>query len=154
MRKVNYNNLDVTIKTGTEGWHFDPTSYTEYSFIINKRRFHKEEEVVIHFGLSDYITVNGEKIKTTVKRFVNVRSNIEKDNYNSIKKHLKKVYKMDLEDLIDHVEGESYHESISICQECKSDDLEWKSGYPGEIFLVCNKCGHIVESEFHPTECM
>lgn len=29
----------------------------------------------------------------------------------------------------------------AVCKECGASDFEWTPGYPGETFLICQKCG-------------
>lgn len=56
-----------------------------------------------------------------------------------------------IEKFIDTLDAQN-QKDISKCPKCKSKDLKWQSGFPGEELLICNKCNEIVASEMHWSE--
>lgn len=50
-------------------------------------------------------------------------------------------------------EAEDYHQRYRhVCRKCGCRRTRTESGYPGESFNVCAKCGDIVSSNFHLSE--
>lgn len=154
MRSVDYKGMKVTLSHGTEGPRHDPYSYDEYTFSF-KRPNGKEVPVKLHLGLAEYLKVDDVDVTRKYLRLTKGRNWIDDNQlYKSIQKYFNKHFHISLIDFFNHIEGEAYGKSIEHCQKCGSDELDWKSGYPGESFLVCSKCGNIVESEFDPNAFM
>jgi hypothetical protein len=42
--------------------------------------------------------------------------------------------------------------ATSKCRKCSGRSFHGERGYPGEHFVVCDSCGEIMGSSFHPSE--
>jgi hypothetical protein len=119
----------LSITTGSEGPKHDP-----YGFIEYHAKGKGGKEVTLHQGLGDYLKVG------------QVRLEVPKG------KSLTEVFKE--ETGLDPHKVERWHAKRPLRCKCKEGkpQLEWTPGYPGEHFLMCRKCGDILDSTFNKSE--
>jgi len=109
----------IDIKHGSEGPRHDPYSYTEITVTRESGA-----TVCIHFGLIEWIEVNG------------IRSDTE--------------YKVASEIFEEHagisieVAQKTYERQATTCGECGGTDLREQPGFPGETLYFCRRCDVVV----------
>lgn len=116
----------IEIKHGSEGPKHDPYSYTEITFTPT----HEGGTVyVLHMGLVDWIKGNGKLIPCADVAFeFKTRTGLTPEDAQQILIRMK-------------------HRCKCGCRQTRS-----KSGYPGESFNVCIRCGNTVSTDFHESE--
>lgn len=113
------NKIELSVRHGTEGPMHDPYAFTEYSTEING------EVVKLHCGIDEYLEIDGKKIRSD------------------------KAYS-EFESLIGYTIDELINwDEPYICKNCGCSDTETSSGYPGESFEICCKCGTVVHYDFN-----
>lgn len=118
----------MDVRRGTEGPRHDPYGYEELVVSHKREMNQKEQEIVLHSGLAEWIEVDGVKhvlydgaCETIFEDLVGIDPVL----------------------LMRIVENRQYR-----CKRCNTDKyMEWVSGYPGESLLICRKCGQIAHSE-------
>jgi hypothetical protein len=131
------NGSTIEITHGSEGPRHDPYAYTEIKVTRADGRWAK-----IHGGLGEWLVV-GLPVSNALgveERCINgnpeyLRSMFELAVGITPELAEKTVHRMDANRIYHHKCGQKY--------------LEWVSGYPGETFLQCGKCGDILESTFN-----
>jgi hypothetical protein len=116
----------LTIKTGSEGPHYDPYSFTEFKHT----RHTDKREVLLHMGLGEYIRVNGKEV------IENGPLCTEEEKF----KELTGFYSWQWEFFINRLRKK--------CRKCGCKRSRWMSGYPGETFRICAKCEEVLSVDF------
>ena len=121
---------NVGIKHGSEGPRHDPYSYIEFRWTKGDR------VVVLHQGLANWVEVGGIKHEGSGATYQSLPVEIfEKETGLSVDEIYQAMHEGD---------GERV-----ICEQCTSKDIEWVNGHPGEKFLQCNSCGHVLITDFN-----
>lgn len=118
--------MRLIMKNGREGPRFDPYSYTE-RIVKNGRN-----TVILHDGLGIWISVNGKRLRVSEERAEELFFKLTKLTSRQFDRAYNKV-----------------HGPHCRCQKCGCKHLDAVSGYPGEAFELCHKCGSFVNSYFN-----
>lgn len=121
------SSIDIT--SGSEGPQHDPYSYSE---ITVERP--SGATVKIHFGLIEWIEVNG------------IRSDCDY-------KTAAEIFE-DLAGISVETAQKVYERRATTCGKCGGRDLRPQAGYPGETFYFCERCDFMVRCDFNEAAIM
>lgn len=121
----------LSMNRGTEGPAYDPYSYKELNFMKEGLK------VTIHQGLAEWIEING--VRTDGYGENNIEA-MFKETTGLTTKEFEKAYNR-----IEHPVK---------CPKCSSKKRGYESGFPGETFEVCGKCGEILHTHFNESAIM
>ena len=124
------NEWKVVHKTGTEGPHYDPYSYDQYTLFVKG-----EHVLTIHLGLGDWIKDKDD--------------NKIANNYTECEEAFKDKTGMTLIEFLEKIEEASH---ITVCKYCGSENVAWVDGFPGESLLQCQECYKILDSHVNLSE--
>ena len=135
---INHPRLRVHLTTGAEGPRHDPYSYRELSVHAGRKK------VVLHEGLGEWLSVNGKKVEPP--------KYLDKLDWQTREK-VERVWRMDefgnaVGYTVDQIERIA-RKLNSRCRECGGREFHSESGFPGETFECCSKCGHIQNTFFN-----
>lgn len=122
--------LQVNVKTGTEGPRHDPYGYEEYTFEVESKKYK------LHLGLCDYLEKNGKALT---------------ENYDGILKIFPSILNKRLDQFLEEVAKLENHED-EVCPKCGCPQCNWKNGHPGETLLICDNCGEVLDSIFNESQ--
>lgn len=114
----------LRMTTGTEGPHYDPYGYTEYTTKRNGRT------VIYHGGgLIEWVKLNGVELKVKPENCYRVFEILSGMTLDEFCRYYNKIH--------------------SICPKCfNKKRFYYCDGFPGETFTMCSKCHSIVDCEF------
>ena len=131
--------LQIWKNTGTEGTRYDPYQYEE--LVVEK----DQTIITYHIGLAEWLTI---KRKSQSGESVRINSDPRDEEY------LPRLFEMFTR--ISPKQFQKYDRRINgprgKCPTCGSKNFDTFSGYPGEEFNVCNRCGTFVNSYFNKSE--
>lgn len=132
MRKtlINHPHLKMRMRTGSEGPRHDPYSYTEYTVET------PNAEVLLHEGLAVFKEVNGERVSAKSGDYDAAHAFFDCDLVKHTGFTLAQLERIS-------------RNAKSRCRKGGYHDTYSESGYPGEEFEVCTKCGEVVDSYFN-----
>jgi len=118
----------LMFNTGSEGPKYDPYHYEELTVVRNGKM------VTLHLGLGDWLEVDGKKVS----------------KYEYGGEGMSPEEKFEILTGMNTDEFMKYYQVIhNTCKKCGCRDNYPMSGFPGETFNVCAKCGEIVSSDFN-----
>lgn len=131
---ISHPKLRVRKVTGSEGpWH-DPYSYEELHVSTPHLK------IVLHTGLDCWMTVNGRERAA----FCGMQKLSEDDRY---RWYRKEQFPFFVGFTIEQIERIA-RKLNERCRKCGGRDFECVSGFPGETFEVCARCGAFGQSYF------
>lgn len=122
---VNTSSGRIVIETGAEGPRHDPYGFTEITLERG------DNTTTIHMGLGEWVRHNDELV---------IPNEPHDPNYVGAFLKITGFHPGDLESWLREVQ--------SRCK-CGSKQSYSMSGYPGETFEVCSKCGDVIASSFN-----
>jgi hypothetical protein len=133
----------ISSRTGSEGPHWDPYSYTEY-FVSQKWKLDDHIimiDVVMHGGLSEWlsygISVDGVNVEN--------KKDTHFENYEDMIRRFEIVTGMTFAQVEDQIHRD--RNPPRKCPSCGSRKFEDSSGFVGETVMICAKCRDIVWME-------
>ncbi len=133
----NHPRISLSLKTGSEGPRHDPYGFEEYEIDT------PSGETTLHLGLGFWLKHNGRRIEAAGRAE-------ESELCGPI---LKKLTGFSLDEILALKERVEKHRSRR-CAKCGASSRHFRSesGFPGEHFTVCGKCGHVADSYFCESE--
>ena len=121
----------VHVRRGTEGPRHDPYSFTEYTV-----QRPSGARAVLHVGLGTSATVRWpdeyvEQEKFDERRAIRIFERAAGISLRVLERAL-------------HEQSQRKYRYHA----CGRRNFEYASGYPGETFIVCKKCGDVIDSHF------
>ena len=120
----------ITIRFGSEGPQHDPYHY--YELTVTRAN---GDEVTWHDGLGRWVVARGGDLC------------VEMDERNTKPEQMHRLFEMVAGVSVEHAR-KAHRRLRSRCQKCGCRETRTASGYPGESFELCAKCGHVVDSHF------
>lgn len=125
----------IMMETGSEGPEHDPYGYSEITVSRNNG-----DKVTLHSGLIVWVEVNGKRS--------DLCSAARPDIMNTPDEECVAIFER-YAGVTPQVAERAYLRMQYVCKDCGVSDLESVSGYPGETFNVCRRCGNVVSSDFN-----
>ena len=141
----------ISVRTGSEGPHYDPYHFTEICFTRTDGI-----QVVLHSGLAEWCEVSDQKHfrGSDYLYLLHLRRRIPK--LSKLRAEFKEAYQLFEEATgMDPKKAEqlAYRlENPTRCKKCGRKKMKWEPGYPGEYLLLCEKCHNINSSGFNESE--
>lgn len=117
-----------TIRNGVEGPKHDPYGYTEYTW-----KAKNGEKITLHCGMRDILSIGSNKKHIA---YEDTGRKIIADKFTEL-------VGISPRKLFRAIERANH-----ICKNCGSTHIHTESGYPGETFYICGKCGNIIGGYF------
>ena len=114
------SNTTVHHKTGSEGPHWDPYGYEEWTVVRNGKK------IVFHHGLGDWVKIDGVMSPSNDADVIKEFEAAVGISIGSLERVYRRIH------------------SPNRCPSCTSKKLKCVCGYHYESMVVCDKCGTIV----------
>lgn len=124
-----YYGSRLSLVQGSEGPKYDPYHYDEWT--VTRVHDNTSMVIVLHTGLVEWVSLNGVKDTSGASPYevFTAGTNIPC-----------------------HLLEEIYYRMRHTCRACGCKKTHTESGFPGESFNVCDRCGDIVSHNFHESE--
>ena len=123
-QSIKTSKMLIQISTGSEGPFWDPYAYTEWHVTFTDGR----PSLTLHMGLVEWLKIGDHKHEA-------------KEGLDKVFAEMAGFHPAELEKWL--------NKARSRCRKCGSRKGEWQSGYPGESFLICVKCGEHMDYMFN-----
>lgn len=132
----------ISITHGVEGPVHDPYGYTKIEVLVSNDREMRHASLKMGLGCDGKFMVIDE---------LNGVSWITTSDEESSLVAFQKTVGISTDQAVKYVNRHHY-KITSKCPKCHSRRFQWSSGYPGESFKLCAKCGEVVEYSFNESE--